>query len=87
MRTGGDHHVRLPNASGDVAELAEGHALRFEGEGDEEGIVVIEVIGARRILESYGKITVTLDDGTVLRSPDVADHLRAQEAQAAEVQP
>ena len=87
-------HVRYTRSSGGLAvrrhdeipparhqtESREGWFVAYDADGD---LNALDIWGALAQLEQTGEITVTLHDGTVLRSPDAADYIREQEAQAA----
>jgi uncharacterized protein YuzE len=52
----------------------EGHYLQF---GPGGSLIAVTIVNARRLLERDGKIAITLPDGRLLETADIADVLAA----------
>jgi YD repeat-containing protein len=66
-------HVGDPATAVDFDEAPEGHALRYDGAGR---LVGVTIVGARRLLELDGRITVTVPRPPWrVEAPDLAEAL------------
>lgn len=50
-------HIGDPSTAVDFDESPEGHALRFDADGE---LVGITIVGAKRLVETDGKVTITV---------------------------
>ncbi len=50
-------HMGEPSTAVDFEESPEGHALRFDADGN---LVGVTIVGAKRLVERDGKVTITV---------------------------
>lgn len=67
-----------PRRVDDYGSTDEGYGLDFEG----GRLVGVDILSPRAIVEQGDEVVLTLEDGTVLRSPDVAEAVRRPAAAA-----
>jgi uncharacterized protein YuzE len=65
-------HVGDPSAAVDFDETAEGHAVRFDRQGNVIGLMLVR---PKRLLEQNGELRVTLAAPSVLQAKDLAPAL------------
>jgi uncharacterized protein YuzE len=65
-------HKGDPSTAVDFDESPEGHALRFDGEGN---LVGVTIVGAKALIEDAGEIKITLPDVVHVASDMVAPAL------------
>ena len=63
-----------PRPPADDHASPEGHYVQF---GEDGSVIAITVVNARWLLETEGKITVTLPDGSLLETADLGPVLAA----------
>lgn len=67
-------HVGDPSTAADFDESPEGHALRFDADGN---LVGMTVLGAKRLLDRDGELTITVFEVMHVGSAAVAPALIA----------
>jgi hypothetical protein len=61
--------VGEPSAAVDFDESPEGHALRFDAE---QNLVGVTILGAKRLVERHGKVTITVPKVVRVDAGDIA---------------